>query len=123
MLTPIDDAAPVVATTTTTTTEPAPDKQICVKQNSAGAVAYTVPAGRKFVGWFGHQYGIQSYYCEITTTGTSTTTIRYYGGLGAEPYNQRNPTHDQTLTLLAGTSLKNSPSGSNCYVLGVESDA
>ena len=122
MLTPVDDAAPVVATATTTTTEPAPDKQICIMQNSSSA-AYTVPAGRKFVGWFGHQYGIQSYYCTITTAGTTATTIRYYGGLGAEPYNYRNPTHDQTLTLLAGTSLKNSPSGSNCYVFGVESDA
>lgn len=122
MLTPVDDAAPVAATTTTTT-EPAPDKQICIKQSTASGVAYVVPTGRKFVGWFGHQYGIQSYYLEITTSGTSATTIRYYGGLGAEPYNYRNPTHDQTLTLLAGTSLKNSPSGSNCYVLGVESDA
>lgn len=124
MLTPVDDAAPVVATTTTTT-EPAPDKQICIMQNSAGAVAYTVPTGRKFVGLAGHNYGIQgsTYYIQITTAGTTNTTIRYYGPLGAEPYNQRVPSHSSDLTLLAGTSIKNSPSGSQCYVLGVESDA
>ena len=124
MLTPIDDAAPV-ATTTTTTTAPTPDKQICVRQGSAGAVAYTVPSGRKFVGLAGHNYGIQgsSYYIEITSDGTSANTVRYYGPLGAEPYNYRVPSHSSDLTLLAGTSIKNSPNGSNCYVLGVESDA
>tara|TARA_B100000989_G_scaffold97629_1_gene71116 strand:+ start:4425 stop:4793 length:369 start_codon:yes stop_codon:yes gene_type:complete len=122
MLTPVDDAAPVAATTTATTT-PAPDTQICVMQNSAGAVAYLVPTGRKFIGLVGHQYSMSSYYVQITTSGTSASTIRYYGSLGAEPYNYRVPSHNSDLTLLAGTSIKNSPSGSNCYVLGVESDA
>tara|TARA_B100000212_G_C27373463_1_gene533643 strand:+ start:1869 stop:2231 length:363 start_codon:yes stop_codon:yes gene_type:complete len=120
MLTPVDDAAPVAATTTTT--EPAPDKQICVMNNTASAVAYTVPTGRKFVGYIGHQYGLGGYYMEVTTAGTSSTTMRYYGGVGAEPNQYRSITTVEH-TFLAGTSMKNSPSGSQCYVLGVESDA
>ena len=120
MLTPVDDAAPVAATTTTT--EPAPDKQICVMQNTASGVAYLVPAGRKFVGYIGHQYGLQGYYMEVTTAGSTSTTMRYWGGIGAEPYNYRSLTTVEH-TFLAGTSIKNSPSGSQCYVLGVESDA
>ena len=124
MLTPVDDAAPASATTTTTI-EPAPDKQICVMSTTSSGVVYTVPSGRKFVGLAGHNYGIQgsSYYIEITSDGTSANTVRYYGPLGAEPYNYRVPSHSSDLTLLAGTSIKNSPNGSNCYVLGVESDA
>ena len=122
MLTPIDDAAPVATTTTTTTTEPTPDKQICVMSTTGSGVVYTVPAGRKFVGYVGHEYGLQSYYFEITTTGTTNTTIRYWGGIGTIPYNNR---YIDTVehTFLAGTSVKNSPSGQRCYVLGVESDA
>tara|TARA_B100000683_G_scaffold224137_1_gene222287 strand:- start:168 stop:539 length:372 start_codon:yes stop_codon:yes gene_type:complete len=123
MLTPIDDAVPVATTTTTTT--PAPDKQICVMQSAGSGVAYTVPSGRKFVGLAGHNYAVQgsAYYIEITSDGTSANTVRYYGPLGAEPYNYRVPSHSGDITLLAGTSIKNSPSGSSCYVLGVESDA
>ena len=121
MLTPVDDAAPAAATTTTTI-EPAPDKQICVMSTTSSGVVYTVPSGRKFVGYVGHEYGLQGYYFQITTTGTTNTTIRYWGGVGAEPYNYRSLTTVEH-TFLAGTSVKNSPSGQRCYVIGVESDA
>ena len=121
MLTPIDDAA-VVVTSTGTVAEATPDKQICAKTSTASAVLYTVPAGRKFVGFFGHQYGNNNYYMEVTSDGTSANTIRYYGGIGAEPYNYKHITMVEH-TLLAGTAVKNSGSGSNCYIFGVESDA
>tara|TARA_Y100000817_G_scaffold293465_1_gene266450 strand:- start:546 stop:911 length:366 start_codon:yes stop_codon:yes gene_type:complete len=121
MLTPIDDVA-VVVSATGAVAQSTPDKQICAQMSTTAGTLYVVPEGRKFVGFFGHQYGNNNYYMEVTSDGTSANTIRYYGGIGAEPSNYKSITMVEH-TLLAGTTLKNSPSGGTSYILGVESDA
>lgn len=121
MLQQIDDIPPVATSSSSgsTATTATPDTQICVYSGTANAVMYTVPSGRKFRGYIGHQYGRQSYYLNLVV---GSAEVRYYGGLGAEPSNYRD-TPMAILDLVAGTSIKNSPSGSRGYVFGVESDA
>lgn len=119
MLTPIDDVQPVATSSGSTATTATPDTQIVVYSGTANAVMYTVPAGRKFRGYIGHQYGRQSYYLNITS---GSSEVRHYGSLGAEPTNYKD-TPMAIIDLVAGTSVKASPNGSRNYILGVESDA
>jgi len=123
MLQQIDDIPPVAtsSSSSSTATTATPDTQICVYSGTANAVMYTVPSGRKFRGYIGHQYGRQgnTYYLNITT---GSTDVRYFGSLGAEPSNYKD-TPMAILDLVAGTSIKNSSNGSRGYVFGVESDA
>lgn len=98
-------------------------KQICAQANSSGAIVYTVPAGKKFVGFCSHERGnwSQGYYAEIISAdggiARHTGGFSHMGGgtypMGASP----------ELTLLAGTSVKNQGGSNYCCVMGIESDA
>tara|TARA_B000000532_G_C18868581_1_gene407399 strand:+ start:1105 stop:1452 length:348 start_codon:yes stop_codon:yes gene_type:complete len=115
MLSPIDDA-PVSATASASS---GVDKQIVATGTNNGTIVYTVPAGRKFVGWASNdtqQNG--SYWVSLEKDGVA---VRHYSQFSW------NPTSYQTipapvLTLLAGTVVKVG-NGNTVYVFGVESDA
>ena len=99
------------------------DKQICAQSNSSGAVIYTVPDGKKFVGFCSHERGnwSQGYYAEIISADGGIA--RHTGGfsqMGGGTY----PMGDSPeLTLLAGTSVKNQGGSNYTCVMGIESDA
>ena len=99
------------------------DKQICAQSNTSGAVVYTVPTGKKFVGFCSHERANWSsgYYAEIISA--SGGIARHTGGfsnMGGGTY----PMGDSPeLTLLAGTSVKNQGGSNYCCVMGIESDA
>ena len=98
-------------------------KQICAQSNTSGAVIYTVPAGKKFVGYASHERSGQGagYYAEIVSADGGTA--RHYGGFGTYggQYDPIGPA--PVLTLLAGTSVKNQGGSNYCSVMGIESDA
>ncbi len=98
-------------------------KQICAQSQTSGAVIYTVPDGKKFVGYAGHERAGQSqgYYAEIVSADGGTA--RHYGGFSAYGASQRAIAPSPVLTLLAGTSVKNQGGSNWCSVMGVESDA
>lgn len=111
MLTPIDDV-PIVAGTT-----PKADKQIAAEGSSNNTVVYTVPAGRKFVGWASNTNN-GSYWANLESGGVA---VRHYGTFSASPTTNRYE-ENSVLTLLAGTTVKVG-NGQTVYVFGVESDA
>jgi len=114
MLTPIDDA-----TTSSSGQASAPDKQICTSGTSANTLVYTVPAGRKFVGWASNDTSQNgSYWAQLEFDGGS---VRHYSQFSFAPVSyQTIPA--PVLTLLAGTEVKVG-NGNTVYVFGVESDA
>lgn len=113
MLTPIDDVLQVAGTTAQA------DKQIAATGSSNDTLLYTVPSGRKFIGWASSASGTSSsYYIKLEAGGTS---VYHYSGFSTSPSTNM-PPDSPVLTLLAGTSVKNG-GGSTGYVFGVESDA
>lgn len=113
MLSPIDDT-PVAAGTVS-----APDKQICTSGTGANTIVYTVPAGRKFVGWASNNTSQNgSYWAQLEFDGG---VVRHYSQFSFSPVSyQTIPA--PVLTLLAGTVVKVG-NGQTVYVFGVESDA
>lgn len=115
MLTPIDDAPPVVSTSGSSGV----DKQICAYGSGANTVVYTVPDGRKFVGWASNGNGTSgSYWAQLEV---NSVVVRHYSGFSTAPASNM-PPDSPVLTLLAGTVVKVG-NGQNVYVFGVESDA
>ena len=115
MFTPIDQEVAAVAGAT-----PQPDKQICASGNGANTVVYTVPAGRKFVGWASNEsWNNGSYWTQLEVDGIG---IRHFNGFSAGITQQWDGPDSVVLTLLAGTVVKIG-NGGNLYVFGVESDA
>ena len=113
MLTPIDDAPSVAGTT------PQADKQIAATAQNANTVVYTVPEGRKFVGWASNFSGNSgSYWASLEANGVA---VRHYSGFSTYPTTNM-PADSPVLTLLAGTTVKVG-NGNTVYVFGVESDA
>lgn len=115
MLSPIDDA-PVSAATAASS---GGDKQIVAVGSSSGTIVYTVPAGRKFVGWASNQSSYNgSYWVSLEKDGIA---VVHYSQFSFQPTSyQTIPA--PVLTLLAGTVVKVG-NGSTVYVFGVESDA
>ena len=100
------------------------DKQICAGGNSANAVVYTVPTGKKFVGFCSHERTYQSsgYHARIVAPdGNEVAHTGGFSSFSASGYPQGSTTVE--LTLLAGTSVKNQGGTNYVYVFGVESDA
>ena len=105
-------------------TASAPQKQICAGSNSSGAVIYTVPAGKKFVGYCGHErtYHSNGYHARIVNAdGGEVAHTGGFSSFSGSNYTQGSTTVE--LTLLAGTSVKNEGGVNYTYVFGVESDA
>ena len=114
MLTPIDD---IVSSASGQAS--APDKQICAEGSGANTIVYTVPAGRKFVGWASNGNGTSgSYWAQLEFDGG---VVRHYSGFSTAPSSNM-PADSPVLTLLAGTVVKVG-NGQTVYVFGVESDA
>ena len=115
-LTQISSAAPSSGGTTS-------EKQICASSQTSGAIIYTVPVGKKFVGYAGHERANQGagYYAEIVSANGGIA--RHYGGFSAFGASQRAIAPSPVLTLLAGTTVKNQGGSNYCSVMGVESDA
>ena len=99
------------------------DKQICAQSNTSGAVVYTVPDGKKFVGFCSHERSNWSagYYAEIISA--SGGTARHTGGFSNMGGGQYPMGDTPELTLLAGTSVKNQGGSNYTCVMGIESDA
>ena len=99
------------------------DKQICAQSNTSGAVVYTVPTGKKFVGFCSHERSNWSsgYYAEIISA--SGGTARHTGGFSNMGGGQYPMGDTPELTLLAGTSVKNQGGSNYTCVMGIESDA
>ena len=117
MLSPIDDdpnAAGALAPNS---------KQICAQSNTSGAVVYTVPAGKKFIGWASHERGNYSsgYYAEIISADGGIA--RHTGGFSQMGGTNYTSHPAPVLTLLAGTTVKNQGGANYVCVMGVESDA
>ena len=119
MLTPIDDAPPVVTTSATSGV----DKQIAASSSNSSTLLYTVPDGRKAELFFGHEYAYSNgndYYLNVDVNGTY---IKVMGGLSSQGSNYKSLT-TQMITLLAGTRvLTRSSNSGNGYIFGVEKDA
>ncbi len=114
MLTPIDEAAASASGAT-----PQADKQICATAQNSNTVVYTVPAGRKFVGWASNHNGTSgSYWAQLEFGGG---VVRHYSGFATAPSSNMPPA-SPLLTLLAGTVVKVG-NGQTVDVFGVESDA
>ena len=112
MLKPFDSAAGGGAGAT-------PDKQICATATNANTVVYTVPVGRKFIGWASNHNGTSgSYWAQLEFGGG---VIRHYSGFATGPSSNM-PPDSPVLTLLAGTVVKVG-NGQTVDVFGVESDA
>ena len=107
----------------------APPKTITVRNYSGNtALMYTVPTGRKFVGYVGSFSGYQHYHF-ITASGQTvnngTTSIQRYGhffarGESNNSYHQS----DRPITLHAGDQIHTTNNGGNhnTMVLGEETD-
>ena len=119
MLTPIDDAPPVVTTSATSGV----DKQIAASSSNSSTLLYTVPDGRKAELFFGHEYTYANpndYYLQV---GVGGTYINVMGGLTAQSSNYKSLTTPK-ITLLAGSRvLTRSSNSGTAYILGVETDA
>ena len=115
----------VPATSSGTAATPQPDKQIGAISSSNNAVLYTVPEGRKFVGFAGHErtYNTAGYHA-ILVTPDGSTEVMHTGGFASfstQYYSQGSTTVE--LTLMAGVTIKNGGGSNNCVVWGIESDA
>ena len=115
----------VPASTSASSATPQPDKQIGALSSSSNAVIYTVPEGRKFVGYASHE---RSYYTAgyhaILVTPDGTTEVMHTGGFAT--FSTQNYSQGSTsveLTLMAGVTIKNGGGSNNCVVWGIESDA
>lgn len=97
-----------------------PDKQIVASGAGSNTVLYTVPAGRKFVGWCSNEsYNNGSYWISLELDGIG---VRHHNGF-SQALSQSWDVHDSVvLTILAGTVVKIG-NGGTAYVFGVESDA
>ena len=115
----------VPASSSGSSTAPQPDKQIGAISSSSNAVLYTVPEGRKFVGFASHERTHYSRgYHAILVTPDGTTEVMHTGGFATfsqQQYSQGSTTVE--LTLLAGVTIKNGGGSNNCVVWGIESDA
>ena len=117
MLTPVDKASQSSSGSTSN-----PDTQIAATASSSNAIIYTVPTGRKFVGYASNAYALDTspnYFVRLVAGGVE---VDHRSSFSAEPLNYRSIPSPQ-LTLLAGTSVKVGNSGNNSFVFGVESDA
>ena len=118
MLSPIDEATSGAAQTTGSS--PQPDKQICATGSGANTLVYTVPTGRKFVGWASNSSWVNgSYWTQLEVGGVA---VYHYNGFSAQISQQYDGPDSVVLTLLGGTNVKVG-NGGNVYVFGVESDA
>lgn len=116
MFTPIDETASAASSGAS----PQPDKQIGAYASGANSLAYTVPSGRKFVGWASNSsWNNGSYWVQLEVDGT---VIKHQNGFSADIAQQWDGPDSVVLTLLAGTVVKVG-NGGNVYVFGVESDA
>jgi len=82
-------------------------RQIAAYSNTYGQVMYTVPAGKKFVGYF------------TGNGGTNINIIPQVGVAVAMPTQTNAPTN---ITLVAGTVVSYASFSNAGYLLGVESD-
>ena len=98
---------------------PQPDKQICASGQGSNTIVYSVPTGRKFVGWASNGNGNgSSYWAQLEFGGG---VVRHWSGFSTPPSSNM-PPDSPVLTLLAGTVVKVG-NGQTVYVFGVESDA
>jgi hypothetical protein len=89
-------------------------RQIAVITSTSGLVMYTVPAGKKFVGYiYGYTSGVQ-----YTITPSGGTAITQVGG--GVSYSNTSVTPFQ-LVLVAGTIITNNSTNA-IYLNGIESD-
>lgn len=114
MLTPVDSAASSGGAVA------AADTQIALQGTTNLAVIYTVPAGRKFVGWVSNE-GSSSGSSYLSWLSSGGINIRHYSSFSAEPTSYKYFPAPQ-VTLLAGTSVLNGGGSYNTHVFGVESD-
>ena len=115
MFTPHDQEAAAVAGKAS-----APDKQIVASGTGSNTVLYTVPAGRKFVGWCSNEsWNNGSYWISLELDGIG---VRHFNGFSAAITQQWDGPDSVVLTLLAGTVVKIG-NGGTAFVFGVESDA
>ncbi|MBK25920.1 MAG: hypothetical protein CME70_18105 [Halobacteriovorax sp.] len=115
MFTPHDQAAAASAGAAAL-----PDKQIVASGSGSNTVLYTVPAGRKFVGWCSNEsWNNGSYWISLELDGIG---VRHYNGFSAAITQYWDGPDSVVLTLLAGTIVKIG-NGGTAYVFGVESDA
>ena len=116
MLTPIDDAPPVVTASGTSGV----DKQIVAVGSGANTVVYTVPDGRKFVGYASNTSWVNgSYWTQLEKDGVA---VYHYNGFSSQLSSGYTGPPTPILTILAGTVVKVG-NGGNVHVFGVESDA
>ena len=116
MFTPIDETA----SSASSGASPQPDKQIGATANGANSLVYTVPAGRKFVGYCSNNsWNNGSYWAQLEVDGT---VVRHHSGFSADLFSGYTGPPTPVLTLLAGTVVKVG-NGGNVFVFGVESDA
>lgn len=101
-----------------------PDTQIAVEGGSSSAVLYTVPTGRKFVGWVSSRYNYDTNQAYSPKLKVGSVEVLHQSSFSAQPYSStRSPMSAPQITLLAGTSVTVGNTGNNTYVFGVESDA
>tara|TARA_B100000427_G_scaffold166906_3_gene138633 strand:+ start:3567 stop:3917 length:351 start_codon:yes stop_codon:yes gene_type:complete len=98
----------------------APDKQIVAQGTGSNTLLYSVPDGRKFVGWCSNEsWNNGSYWISLEKDGIG---VRHYNGFSAAITQYWDGPDSVVLTLLAGTVVKIG-NGGTAYVFGVESDA
>lgn len=124
MLTPIDDESGAEAVATTTT--PTPDSTVtCMTYGSQGTLIYSVPAGRKFKGYFWAS-GV-NYDGFVVLSGGSFVNNQNSNRSNQStwpPYLNPNQNGTPELTLHAGDALYTGAySNYRARVVGVESDA
>lgn len=90
-------------------------KQISLAASLANAVVYTVPAGKKFIGYITSS-SAYSDYGQFKVNGVIHTNA-YYQSSGGMTMMSRE------LTFLAGTVISTLPNSNNVSILGIESDA
>ena len=101
-----------------------PDTQIAALATSNNAIVYTVPTGRKFVGWTSSQYNYDTNTNYAPRLVVGTVEVLHSSSFSAQPYaSTRTAMAAPEITLLAGTSVKVGTTGNATYVFGVESDA
>lgn len=102
---------PDSSSSSSTGTAAQPDKSIILQSAGSGQVIYTVPTGRKFVGYFNTSYA----------GATSAMRLQPAGGGNVDFHFGHQYTPAFPITLLAGDSV--SSWSYNGSIVGVESDA